>query len=284
VGDKLNINNMCPKKYMMYYADTVKISIITVCYNCDKFIEKTISSVINQTYPNIEYIIIDGGSTDNSHKIIEKYLKNIHLFISEEDNGIYDAMNKGIKNSTGNIIYFLNSGDYLVNNYVIENVMKVWNSNTEYNIIYGDIIYYGNFFKKNLNMHRKTKIDLLLNGICHQAVFIKREDYINSNGFNPKYSLFADRELLLKLSILLKKRFLHISEPIAYYQAGGVSDIQSEKYYKEKIAVIKKYCLNKQILMESLKNPFSGIMLIITLIYLRVFLTIDLAIGYIKKC
>jgi glycosyltransferase involved in cell wall biosynthesis len=260
-------------------VDNKKISIITVCYNSEKYIEKTIFSVINQTYPYIEYIIIDGGSTDNSYEIIEKYLNNIHLLISEKDTGIYNAMNKGLKKSTGDIIYFLNSGDFFVNNHTIENVMNVCNSSKEYDIIYGDIIYYDNLSDTLRNMYRKNGIDLLLKGICHQALFIKRSDYLESNCFDEKYSIFADRDLFCKLVILLRKKILHISEPIAYYQAGGVSECPSDKYYTEKIAVIQKYCMHKESVMEALKNPVSGIMLLITLIHARFFFTID----YIKK-
>jgi glycosyltransferase involved in cell wall biosynthesis len=89
------------------------VSIITSCLNSENMIERTIQSVIDQTYPNIEYIIIDGGSTDRTLDIIKKYEDNIEKWISEPDSGVYDGMNKGILCSTGEILYFLNSGDYI---------------------------------------------------------------------------------------------------------------------------------------------------------------------------
>lgn len=91
-----------------------KVSVVTICYNSVQFIEKTIQSVLSQTYPNIEYIVIDGGSTDGTKEIIEKYSSRISYWCSEKDRGIYDAMNKGIRKATGEWINFMNSGDCFV--------------------------------------------------------------------------------------------------------------------------------------------------------------------------
>ena len=102
-----------------------KVSVITVCYNAEEFIENAINSVLNQTYINIEYIIIDGASKDSTVPIINKYKSKITFFLSEPDNGIYEAMNKGIKAATGDILYFLNSDDIFYDKYVIENVVKM---------------------------------------------------------------------------------------------------------------------------------------------------------------
>ena len=94
----------------------MKISIITVCYNSQKTIEKTIKSVLSQSYKNFEYIIIDGGSTDNTIEIIKKYKKKIDVFKSKKDKGIYDAINKGIKYSTGSVVSILHSDDIFYDN------------------------------------------------------------------------------------------------------------------------------------------------------------------------
>lgn len=112
------------------------ISIITIAYNAVEVIENTILSVIKQTYPNIEYIIIDGGSTDGTVDIIKKYEDKIAYWVSEPDEGIYDAMNKGIKKATGDWINFINSGDYLLDSNVILKFMELHDPNAD--IVYGD--------------------------------------------------------------------------------------------------------------------------------------------------
>mgnify|MGYP001033420933 FL=1 len=106
-------------------TDTL-ISVVTVSYNAVLTIEQTILSVINQTYPNVEYIIIDGGSTDGTVDIIKKYADKIAYWVSEPDKGIYDAMNKGGLKATGDFIQFLNAGDWFENEHVIEKIFKDW--------------------------------------------------------------------------------------------------------------------------------------------------------------
>ena len=118
-------------------TDTL-ISIVTVSYNAVLTIEQTILSVINQTYPNVEYIIIDGGSTDGTVDIIKKYANKIAYWVSEPDKGIYDAMNKGGLKATGDFIQFLNAGDWFENEYVIEKIFKDWYKRVD--VIYGDMI------------------------------------------------------------------------------------------------------------------------------------------------
>ena len=117
----------------------MKLSIITVSYNSAATIEDTIQSVLSQDYKNIEYIIIDGGSKDKTCAIIDRYIDKIAVFISEPDCGIYDAMNKGLKNATGDVIGILNSDDFYANEQVLSQVMNTFSEDTD--AVYANLVY-----------------------------------------------------------------------------------------------------------------------------------------------
>ena len=119
----------------------MKISIITVCYNSGKTIEDTFKSVQSQSYKDIEYIVIDGGSKDNTLELINQYKEIIDYSVSEKDNGLYDAMNKGIEKATGDVIGFLNSDDLFCDDMAVEKVMNVFNENSKIDSVYADIYY-----------------------------------------------------------------------------------------------------------------------------------------------
>jgi len=142
-------------------------------FYCENFIERTIKSVIDQTYPNTEYIIIDGGSTDNTLNIIKKKQNRIDLILSEKDEGIYDAMNKGLDHTTGDLVYFLNARDYFYDNDVLGKVIEKANLYPDYGIIYRDYIYYDDNSQEECSGYREGIPDLLRKGYCHQTVFAK---------------------------------------------------------------------------------------------------------------
>ena len=119
----------------------MKVSIITVCFNSEKTIEATIKSVIEQTHEYIEYIIIDGASNDRTIEIVKKNLHFIDFFISEQDKGLYDAMNKGIKTATGDIIGFINSDDLFCDSNAIKKIVKEFQNNKKLDSVYADIFY-----------------------------------------------------------------------------------------------------------------------------------------------
>jgi len=144
------------------YEDKSLISIVTVVYNGEKYLEETIQNVINQTYDNVEYIIIDGGSTDGTLDIIKKYEDRVDYWASEKDSGIYDAMNKGISLFSGDYLFFLGADDFIKNTNILYEVNKELNIN--YNLVYGNIKYTnGTLFKSVLSI--KT---LFFNTIHHQ--------------------------------------------------------------------------------------------------------------------
>jgi glycosyltransferase involved in cell wall biosynthesis len=189
-------------------------SIITVVYNDPINLESTILSVINQRKANFQYIIIDGGSTDETLEVINKYSDDIDEVISEKDSGIYDAMNKGVKYAKGIWVNFLNAGDLYVGDLFLSNLhAEIKNQNVD--IYYTDFIIKGNLFSPILNSKY-----LLRNMLCHQSIFYKRL-LLTKNQFNLKYRYCSDFEHLVKLFPVatIKK----ISGNSVYYLGGGFS-------------------------------------------------------------
>jgi len=176
-----------------------KISIITVVYNDEKLIELTLQSIQRQTYPNIEYIIIDGNSTDNTIRIIKKYETNLAFLLSEPDKGLYDAMNKGLNKATGDYVCFINSGDQFYSDSTLESVFGKLQILPD--LIYGETT----IIKPNgeeIGLRRLKAPESLTwesfkNGmvVCHQSVYVKRTI---AEPFNLKYKIASDYEWVLK--------------------------------------------------------------------------------------
>ena len=191
------------------------ISIITVVYNSGKTLEKTILSVINQTYQQLEYIIIDGGSTDNTIDIIKKYDKKITYWHSEPDEGIYDAMNKGLTHVHGDWIYFLGADDILHNtlHFIAPQLQK------------NNIIYYGNVIMiPSLKRYcgKINKFTILKRNICHQAIFYPKKVFEQKN-FNTKYQIYADYAFNLECMSNKHYQYQYLNIDIADYNEKGTS-------------------------------------------------------------
>lgn len=199
----------------------MKLSVVTVCYNSVDTIEETMLSVLNQTYPDIEYIIIDGGSTDGTVEIIKKYADRLAYWVSEPDKGIYDAMNKGISVATGDYINFMNSGDRFFDNEVITDVFSDKTIN-EYEIIYGDAVFQypqKNIYRKPLDLSELVKHNCLF----HQSMFI-RTKRLKDMPYDISFKIAAD----YKFSYLQFKQgasFKYVPKPISYFE--GTSGISS---------------------------------------------------------
>lgn len=189
-------------------------SIITVVYNDPINLELTILSVINQKSSNFQYIIIDGGSTDDTIEVIEKYDNRIDVFISEKDSGIYDAMNKGINLAKGNWVNFLNAGD-LYNGDLFLNKLYTKMAKQDADIYYTDFIMNGNLMSPVLNSRY-----LLRNMLCHQSLFYNRL-LLNKYQFNLKYRYCSDFDHLIK--VINKSTIRKISGISVSYLGGGVS-------------------------------------------------------------
>lgn len=221
----------------------MKISIITVNYNGAETLKKAIESVLEQTYDNVEYIIIDGKSYDNSIKIIASYQDlfrkkgYIYKYISEKDNGIYDAMNKGLKIATGDIIGILNSDDWYEVD-ALEIIAKEFQKDQSIEMVYGILrkIKKEKYFKLEGNYY-SFGIGL------HPTVFLKKEIYNKYGNFNEKYKIAADTDFLLRL----KKnniKYKFIEKIITNFRIGGVSTTNFLKMNLEHIEVCYK---NKEI-------------------------------------
>ena len=216
-----------------------KISIITVCFNAEKTIEETIRSVISQTYKNIEYVIIDGKSSDNTLKIVQNYSHNINKLVSEKDTGLYDAMNKGVKNAKGEVVYFLNADDILVDKHVISEVVKEFNKDSLLDMVYGDVSFYYSFEKKTIKISRIASLSELKNGYMfpHQGAFVKKK-WLEKYPFSLEYRSSSDFDFFCNF-LKEKPKIKKISIIIARMTMGGVSS--SSISYKETQAVIKKH-------------------------------------------
>lgn len=202
------------------------VTIITVVFNGENDIEETILSVINQTYENIEYIIIDGGSSDGTLNIIKKYENVLDYWISERDRGIYDAMNKGIDLVQGEWINFMNAGDLFYDNNVLSNIFS--SDNQSFHMIYGNSCFYDE--KNNYFINNKTnKLKINLNAINHQSVFINRNVH---SPFSLEYKLSSDHNLIYKIFKIKKVRYINIF--VCKYLIGGLSSnaslIRNEKF------------------------------------------------------
>lgn len=222
----------------------MKISVITVCYNCQTDIEKTILSVINQTFKNIEYIIIDGGSTDGTIDIIKKYNDKITYWISEPDKGIYDAMNKGIKMATGEWINFMNAGDIFYNNTVLSSIQ--FDKYQQNDIIYGSVEYDYGFTKR---IAAPLPLKKILKQMCfsHQSTFVKT-DLMKKELFDVRYKIIADYAFLLS-QYKANKKFEEIPLTIATYEKrNGVSSDPNFKSFKKRLEELRKLGIHHNIL------------------------------------
>lgn len=201
--------------------DMPLVSVITVVYNGAATIEQTIQSVLNQSYKNIEYIIIDGKSTDGTQKVIEQYKKSLAYFISEEDNGLYNAMNKGIKQAKGEIIGIVNSDDWYEQD-AIAQIVRVFTSFPDIDILYGDM----NLVDKKGNRKKYNQAPLCRlwheMSVSHPATFVKKEIYEKYGTFDETYQIAADFDLM-NLFYNKKLKFAHIGKVITNYRWGGVS-------------------------------------------------------------
>ena len=224
------------------------ISIITVTYNAAIVLSNTIQSVCEQSYKNIEYIIVDGASTDNTRSVVEKYkeqetkLKNF-TFISEPDKGLYDAMNKGLKYATGDYVWFLNAGDVLKNETIVEEMAQIAEKNTMPDIIYGETDLMdsaGNIFaERRLKTPEKLSWKSFKMGmlVCHQAFIVKRSI---APEFDLQYRFSSDFDWCIRC-MKNAVSIINSHSRLINYQYEGTTTANRKASLKERYAIMCRY-------------------------------------------
>lgn len=206
----------------------MKVSVITVCYNSEKTIRHTIESILSQNYQNIEYIIVDGKSSDGTMDIVAEYRDRIATIISEPDKGIYDAMNKGVKAATGDVVGILNSDDFYENDSVISDVVQVFIDKTEIDVVFGDVVFISaenlNAIRRHYNAKRFKPWKLRFGWMPpHPATFVKRSLYLRSGLYKTDFKIAADYEIFVRWLIVNKANYQWIDKILVRMRTGGAS-------------------------------------------------------------
>lgn len=223
----------------------MKLSIITINLNNKDGLQKTIDSIVSQTFTDYEWIVIDGGSTDGSKELIEQYADQIAYWVSEPDKGVYNAMNKGILVAKGEYINFMNSGDYYANDNVLEMIFE--NPHTA-DVLYGymtrDSID-GEFVNLSMMKNNLTWIDFLYDGLPHQSSFIKKRLFDKYGYYNENLKAVSDWSFFVKVFVYNHSSYEFIPLKISIYSSGGISDVigmqerEQEKQMLFPIAVVE---------------------------------------------
>lgn len=211
-----------------------KFSIVTVCKNSPN-LDKTCESIVEQTYKNYEWIVIDGGSEQNVRSILEKYKQSMDYFVSENDDGIYDAMNKGISKSTGDYIIFMNGGDYFIYPYILENANFMLEKYPYVDVLYGEecVTNHSDFELVTYTKNEQYLDEVLFKStIRHQASFIRRSCFIDCGYYDITLSIVSDWKFFVVLH-KNNKKFLKWNTIVACCTSGGISSnldlIKSER-------------------------------------------------------
>ena len=225
----------------------MKISIITVSYNSAKTIETTLISVLQQTYSNIEYIVIDGGSTDNTLKIIKKYSEIINVLVSEQDNGLYDAMNKGISLATGDVIGLINSDDLFCDPEALNKVAKVFKKNKNLDSVYADLFYVS---QQDINKISRRWVSGIQRKFkygwhpAHPTFYIKKSIYNRFGLFDLSFKLAADFEIMLRFLDKHNISTTYLKEPLVKMRLGGETNKSFKNIYYQNIECLRAFDKN----------------------------------------
>ena len=215
----------------------MKLSIITVNLNNFEGLQKTINSVIIQTFRDFEWIVIDGGSTDGSRELIEEYASQLAYWVSEPDKGIYNAMNKGMDRAHGDYLLFLNSGDWLYNQTSLE---RCFAHDFNADVMYGDCMFYYADHETLSHYPSSLTFDILYrSSLSHCSSFIRRETLVKEH-YNEDYRIVSDLEFWVKLAFS-GGSFCHLDEVVSVFDTTGISSTNHEVDKAEREDVLAKY-------------------------------------------
>lgn len=226
----------------------MKVSIITVCYNSQDYITNTITSVLSQNYADIEYIIVDGNSRDNTLSIIKSFGSKITKWISEPDKGLYDAMNKGISLATGDIIAFINSDDFYLDSSVVGDVVNEFQAN-QVDAVHAELFYVDQSDTDKIVRHWKTG-DYTSGAFqkgwhpAHPTLFLKREVYEKFGLFDLQFKLAADFELMCRFFEKHQISSVYLNRPLIKMRLGGATSKNLKNVIRQNIECYKAFKVN----------------------------------------
>lgn len=234
----------------------MKLSIITINYNDKIGLKRTIKSVVNQTYHDFEYIVIDGGSTDGSKEVINEYKNNISYWVSEPDKGIYNAMNKGLTFAKGDYCEFLNSGDSFASSTVVEQIVDCLGTADVYignanNVTYENGRKLKDVWLSPIHLTYKTLYQHTPN---HQATFVRTSLLREIKGFDERFRILADMNMFYELFIRRNSAYSKLNLTVVDYCIGGISAKNIAKYQEEREWILKKYI--PQIIIEDYDSVY----------------------------
>ena len=245
------------------YIKKPLVTVITVVFNDVANVERTILSILNQTYDNVEYIVIDGGSKDGTLDIILQYEHAIDYWVSEKDAGIYDAMNKGIRLASGKWINFMNSGDFFYSTTTLEKI--VFKFREKYSIVYGDVQAFSkkhHFNEMKISRPVIAKNLIMKLPICHQATFVTLKAFKEVGLYDTNYKICADHDWLLK-ALIAGHNAKYVHQCIALNNRDGVSSMSIFKLYRERLTLALLHFNDlKPIIYLMALIPFIKILLI----------------------
>jgi glycosyltransferase involved in cell wall biosynthesis len=222
----------------------MKISIVTPTYNSETVIKNCLESVASQSYKNFEHLVIDGASTDGTVQVLNEYSKSIFKIVSERDNGIYDAMNKGINLATGEIVGFLNSDDFYINNNILAKVADIFIEDTLLDACYADLLYTDKLDTSRIVRYYKSKKFVpgaFAKGWCppHPTFFLRRSVFERFGYFNLNYSIAADVELMMRLLEINNIRARYVPELWVKMRMGGVTNRNLKNIWNQNQEVLR---------------------------------------------